>query len=229
MKKNNAAGASSNSVYADENFVDGNFEDKYNAKNPISKMLVQGFITHFTDLVQTFEKPQSKTEPKNIVEIGAGEGELTEMVAQRFSAAEIVACDISDRVNDMAKKKLAQYKNTSVQKENAEKVTFKDSSMDMVICCEVLEHVEHPDKAIGEIHRILKPGGRAIVSVPLEPIWRFLNLCRLQYVSDLGNTPGHLNHWSRGSFKRFVSQAGFKVVQDQSPFPWTMLLIEKTS
>ena len=51
-----------------------------------------------------------------------------------------------------------------------------------------------------------------------------LNMARGAYWSELGNTPGHLNHWSKRSFVRLLSQHG-EVVEVRSPFPWTMLLV----
>jgi len=63
----------------------------------------------------------------------------------------------------------------------------------------------------------------AIVSVPREPLWRALNLARLKYVGALGNTAGHLNHWSRRSFVDFLERR-FDVVEVRSPIPWTMAL-----
>ena len=63
-----------------------------------------------------------------------------------------------------------------------------------------------------------------LVSVPREPLWRGLNMARGAYLAQLGNTPGHLNHWSRRSFARLLSRFG-QVVELRSPFPWTMLLV----
>ena len=62
-----------------------------------------------------------------------------------------------------------------------------------------------------------------IASVPREPLWRALNLARLSYVGALGNTPGHLNHWSKRGFVRFLDER-FEVVEVRSPIPWTMAL-----
>jgi hypothetical protein len=59
-----------------------------------------------------------------------------------------------------------------------------------------------------------------LVSVPREPLWRTVNMARGAYIKDLGNTPGHLNHWSRRGFVRFVSQVA-EVQEVTSPFPWT--------
>jgi hypothetical protein len=63
-----------------------------------------------------------------------------------------------------------------------------------------------------------------IVSVPHEPLWRALNVARGAYLRELGNTPGHLNHWTRRSFVRLLGRYG-EVTQVRTPFPWTMLLV----
>jgi hypothetical protein len=65
--------------------------------------------------------------------------------------------------------------------------------------------------------------GNLLVSVPREPLWRALNVARGAYVRELGNTPGHLNHWSRGGFESLVARFG-EVIETRAPFPWTMVL-----
>ena len=64
--------------------------------------------------------------------------------------------------------------------------------------------------------------GPLIASVPFEPIWRIGNMARRRYLRDFGNTPGHVNHWTRWGFKRFVGKQ-FSVSDTRSPLPWTMV------
>ena len=64
--------------------------------------------------------------------------------------------------------------------------------------------------------------GTFVASVPFEPIWRAGNLARRRYVRELGNTPGHVNHWTRWGFQKFV-ETRFHVQQVRSPLPWTMV------
>ena len=87
---------------------------------------------------------------------------------------------------------------------------------------EVLEHVPDPEHTVSEMARCAS--GHLLVSVPREPLWRGLNMARGAYIKDLGNTPGHLNHWSKRSFVQLLSRYG-TVVEARSPFPWTMLLV----
>ncbi len=63
---------------------------------------------------------------------------------------------------------------------------------------EVLEHVPDPAAVLAEMFRVASRW--VLVSVPREPLWRGLNMARGSYLRDFGNTPGHLNHWSKRSF-----------------------------
>ena len=98
--------------------------------------------------------------------------------------------------------------------------TGRDSA-DLVVCCEVLEHLEHPDAGLLALQRVV--GRHLIVSVPKEPLWCALNLARGNYIGHWGNTPGHIQHWSKGGFIRLVSKY-FDVIEVKRPLPWTMLL-----
>jgi hypothetical protein len=61
-----------------------------------------------------------------------------------------------------------------------------------------------------------------ILSVPNEPIWHLLNMARGKYLTALGNTPGHFQHWSRSQFVAFVLQYA-TIVDVQTPLPWTLV------
>jgi 2-polyprenyl-3-methyl-5-hydroxy-6-metoxy-1,4-benzoquinol methylase len=92
---------------------------------------------------------------------------------------------------------------------------------ELIVCCEVLEHLDEPGQGLEVIATLARPW--AILSAPREPLWRALNVARLAYVRELGNTPGHLQHWSRRGFVRFVEQR-LEVVAIHAPVPWTMAL-----
>ena len=59
--------------------------------------------------------------------------------------------------------------------------------------------------------------------MPFEPIWRIGNMARGRYLRDLGNTPGHVNHWTNRGFTTLVG-THFEVVDRATPLPWTMVL-----
>jgi len=68
-------------------------------------------------------------------------------------------------------------------------------------------------------------GRHLIVSVPNEPLWSVLNLARGKYVTHWGNTPGHIQRWSKDGFIRVITKY-FDVIEVRSPLPWTMLLCQ---
>jgi 2-polyprenyl-3-methyl-5-hydroxy-6-metoxy-1,4-benzoquinol methylase len=94
----------------------------------------------------------------------------------------------------------------------------------LVVCCEVLEHLDDPARALsvlaGLAHSYL------IVSVPREPLWRVLNMARGRYWRALGNTPGHLQHWSTRSFLALLERQ-VEVLEVRTPLPWTMALCRR--
>jgi len=106
--------------------------------------------------------------------------------------------------------------------DRVENLPFAANEFDLATAVEVLEHVPDPVHTVSEMARCAER--HLLVSVPREPLWRMLNMARGAYVSELGNTPGHLNHWSKRSFVRLLSGHG-EVVEVRSPFPWTMLLV----
>ena len=104
----------------------------------------------------------------------------------------------------------------------AENLPFADSEFEVATAIEVLEHVPDAEHTVSEMARVASKW--LLVSVPREPLWRGLNLARGAYWRELGNTPGHVNHWSKRSFSTMLSRYG-EVVEARSPFPWTMCLV----
>jgi 2-polyprenyl-3-methyl-5-hydroxy-6-metoxy-1,4-benzoquinol methylase len=194
----------------------GNTFDKYGSTNPVVRRLMEGFES---DLDELF----TLAAPTSILDVGCGEGVLTEQWADRLNGGRIVGVDLDDE------KLKAEW--VGRQRANLEYVTvepgnlpFADGEFDMATAIEVLEHVPDPEHTVAEMARCAS--GHLLVSVPREPIWRIVNFCRGQYVSDFGNTPGHVNHWSKRSFKELLSRHG-TVREVRSPFPWTMLLVSR--
>lgn len=84
----------------------------------------------------------------------------------------------------------------------AEKLPFRDSCMDQLICFNVLDHVAGAPDVLAEMFRILKPGGEARVYVHTFSPWikRFLFF----------DTP-HVYHWDHEEFQGLLSTAGFAI------------------
>ncbi len=189
--------------------VAGNNYDKYASTNPIEQRMMRGFF-------EALDAALDGLSPSTIVEVGAGEGRITEHLAARFPDATICGLDLPD--DELA----GQWSGLDAPMlfGDVTRLPFVDGSIDLVIGLEVLEHVPDPRRALAEIARV--GASHAIVSVPREPIWRIGNMARGRYLRDLGNTPGHVNHWSARSFERFVG-GELTVERTWRPLPWTMV------
>ncbi|MCX7512891.1 class I SAM-dependent methyltransferase [Frateuria hangzhouensis] len=192
----------------------GNYYDKYNTRNPVARALMQGFLRSFMELA-ALAKPVGSA-----LEVGCGEGELSMRLAR--TGWDVQGCDIAEEAVIEAQRRSAAaglpIPFRALDVFNARGI-YEPS--DLVVCCEVMEHLEDPEAAL----EILKSLSRRhlLLSVPREPVWRALNLARGRYWKDLGNTPGHIQHWSRGAFLALIERH-LEVVAVRSPLPWTLVL-----
>jgi 2-polyprenyl-3-methyl-5-hydroxy-6-metoxy-1,4-benzoquinol methylase len=199
-----------------EGTVTGNTYDKYGSTNPVVRRLMAGFE-------QTLDELFTRAAPGSILDVGCGEGVLTHKWAQRVAPGRVVGLDLEDPVIQ-AEWEQRRADNLSYRVMKAENLPFADNEFELAAAIEVLEHVPDSEHTVAEMARVASR--HLLVSVPREPLWRGLNMARGAYLRDLGNTPGHVNHWSKRAFVRLLSQHG-EVVEARSPFPWTMLLVQK--
>jgi 2-polyprenyl-3-methyl-5-hydroxy-6-metoxy-1,4-benzoquinol methylase len=190
------------------------FQTKYSNAGGIAKRLLGGYFDALGQLV-------ASVQVESVLEAGCGEGISTQRLRQMLpGAAKMTAFDY-----DADRLAAARSRNPdiSISRETIYELPYADKSFDMVICMEVLEHLEHPDRALAELARVA--GRWLLLSVPREPLWRVLNLVRLKYIGGLGNTPAHIQHWSAGGFVSMVRQYA-EIRQVRRPIPWTMVLAE---
>jgi 2-polyprenyl-3-methyl-5-hydroxy-6-metoxy-1,4-benzoquinol methylase len=198
----------------EEGLVLGNTYDKYGSRNLIVRWLMRGFHDALDELV-------SLAKPASIYEVGCGEGYW---VARWHEAGyEASGCDVSPEVIELARENTAklQLPPETFEVRSIYNVQRLRSPDELVVCCEVLEHIDDPDRGLQALQDIA--GGYVVLSVPREPIWRALNMLRGKYLTQLGNTPGHIQHWSSQSFQQLVGNR-FEIVEVRTPLPWTLLL-----
>ena len=192
----------------------GNTYDKYGSQNPVVKRLMGGFHT-------TLDELWAAAAPRSILDVGCGEGVLTAEWAERLGDGRIVGIDLEDP-KLQAEWETRRRANLEFRIEEATSLSFADDEFDLAAAIEVLEHVPEPEATLSEMARVAER--HLLVSVPREPIWRALNMARGAYLRDLGNTPGHLNHWSKVGFVSLLSRYG-TVEEVRTPLPWTMALV----
>ncbi|MBW3538634.1 MAG: class I SAM-dependent methyltransferase [Planctomycetes bacterium] len=190
----------------------GNVYPKYTTWNPLARWLMRGFLAAVTDLYR-------QAAPNSVLEVGCGEGYLAQKLLECGPRPErFEACDLSIRqvVGDLDP--LIRVREASVYE-----LPYAAAEFDLVVCCEVLEHLDDPPRALGELCRVAKR--HLLVSTPREPLWRMLNLLRGRYLARLGNTPGHVQHFSATGLVR-LCERHFQVLVRRNPLPWTVLLGE---
>ena len=186
------------------------FSDNYTTSNPLIKKLQGDF---FKKLFTLIEKKNLK--PESLLELGAGEGYSTRLL-KTFFGPELFYVS-SDLRTELVKQNYIKSKCDSQVVFDITKPSVRYKKTDVVIALEVLEHIPCPELALDQIALLTK--NVAIVSVPFEPWWRLGNILRGAYLKDLGNTPDHVNHWGKNSFKKFLSNK-FANVEVTISFPW---------
>jgi 2-polyprenyl-3-methyl-5-hydroxy-6-metoxy-1,4-benzoquinol methylase len=192
----------------------GNTFDKYGSTNPVVRRLMAGFERTLDELFR-------RAAPGSVLDVGCGEGVLTARWASQLGGGRVVGIDLEDRKlqDEWAMRRHPNLEFRTLMPGNLD---FAQDEFDLAAAIEVLEHVPDPERTVAEMARVARR--HVLVSVPREPLWRGLNVARGAYLRDLGNTPGHVNHWSKSQFVSFLARHG-EVLEARSPFPWTMLLV----
>jgi len=193
----------------------GNVYDKYGSRNPVVRGLMGRFERALGEL-------WTCAAPRSLLDVGCGEGVLTQRWAQALGDGRVVGLDLPDE-RLRAEWGRRRAPNLEFRAGRAERLPFPDGDFELVTAIEVLEHVGDPARVLAEMARVAAHW--LLVSAPREPLWRALNVGRGAYVRDLGNTPGHLHHFTRRALLRLTADHG-EVVGVRSPLPWTILLVD---
>lgn len=188
---------------------------KHTSKNPLQKFLLNNFYKIIFSELQEIK-------PIHILDVGCGEGFTLERFRKKSIGKKIEGLEYSDAAISLGKK---IYPHIKIVKGTIYDMPYKDNSFDLVTCLEVLEHLQEPEKALLEIHRVTSK--YALFSVPNEPFFMLANFLRGKNIARLGNDIEHIQHWTFISFKKFVGQA-FSVLNINLPFPWTVILARKS-
>ncbi len=184
---------------------------RYATANPISRYLTDKFVA---TLSQTLAGLRFDT----LLDIGCGEGALLSHLHACLGGKTVLGVDLDMHELRMAK---ANVPFATVVRGTVYAIPFADRSADLVLCSEVLEHLAMPTVALSELCRVAK--SYCVLTVPNEPWWRILNVMRGAYLLRLGNTPGHVNHWTLASFRRLLHPY-FEISKVALPLPWIAVL-----
>lgn len=200
-------------IMAGEKSITDNYR-KYTSKNPIQRFLINKFF-------KTLLKEAERLKPQSILDVGCGEGFVLEKFRENKIGKELVGIDFSERAIQIGRK---LHPSLSLRPGTAYHIPFKANSFDLVICSEVLEHLQYPEKAMAELERVTKK--YCIISVPHEPWFMLANLLRGKNISRLGNDIEHVQRWSRHGIN-VIAGKYFYVTTLKGSFPWTIVVAKK--
>lgn len=166
---------------------------------------------------------------KTVLEIGTGRGAFAIWMAQQYPEANILGTDFSENAITIAQSKLsAQLPNLSFEVADAERLPYKNHVFDVVITCETLEHVLHPQKMCSEMYRVLKPGGIFILTTEnyfngMFLAWLKSWITGARFNSGSGVQP-HENFFIFFKVARYLKKAGFVLTHTESNhYQWLLL------
>lgn len=189
--------------------------EKHTTKNPIG----QWALRNFTDNLIAVVKP---LQPQSILDVGAGEGFTLARLKKEKIGKKLEGIEYMDEAIAMGKK---LHPDILVKKGDIYKLPYEDKIFDLVICTEVLEHLENPQKGLKELIRVSKK--YILVTVPNEPWFTLQRFLRGKNILRLGAHPEHIQWWTSKGFETFVLREKVSIIAKKYPFPWTMLLAQK--
>ncbi len=172
--------------------------------------------------------------PKNILDIASGTGDLAIMAAQHTQAQQIIGVDISKGMLQKGEEKIEKLQLSNrikMQLADSENLPFESDQFDAITVAFGVRNFENLDKGIQEIYRVLKPNGVFVVletSVPSFPIIKQLYLLHSNFLLPLfgrlfSKEPKAYNYLSESAknfpygkaFNNILEKNGFKEVQNK--------------
>ncbi|HWA11447.1 MAG TPA: class I SAM-dependent methyltransferase [Opitutaceae bacterium] len=141
-----------------------------------------------------------------ILEVGCGDAAFTKDLA-RYSKA-VTAIDLS--AGQIAKNSALFPAIRFRQHDLAEPLPFADGEFAVVWCSEVLEHLFDPGFALKEMHRVLRPGGRLLATVPYHGGLKNVLIALFKWDEHFAPSNPHLRFFTRRTLSRLAEKAGFR-------------------
>ena len=109
------------------------------------------------------------THGQNVLDVGTGTGVLIPYLIKAVGPdGSVTAIDLSEKMAQKCKEKHSHLKNVQVKQGNIEETAFPPEHFDAVVCFGVFPHIDNKEKALQNIHRILKPNGKLVVAHALS-------------------------------------------------------------
>ncbi|MGC9054520.1 MAG: glycosyltransferase family protein, partial [Candidatus Hydrogenedens sp.] len=148
---------------------------------------------------------------KKVLDIGCATGNFGLAMKRELGVEEVVGIEIVPDIAEIAKKVLDKVFIGNIEKDD---FPFENDYFDVITCCDVLEHTEHPEKALRNLIRYLKPYGYVIISIPNVQYWGVifgLSLGRWDYRDSGIQDITHLKFYTRDTLQEFIRKTGLLI------------------
>lgn len=185
---------------------------KYRNDNPVQRALIRRFVAALHEMFIEAGPVSS------VLEVGVGEGFISGYLSEKFPAIQFTGVDLGAADIERLGRKFPRVQG---HVGNAYDLGALPGNYDLVICAEVLEHLDTPARALDAMlaHR----PRRLLLSVPHEPFFMLGNLARGKNVARFGNDPEHVNHWNPSTFRALLATR-LDVLRLTTSFPWILAL-----
>lgn len=185
---------------------------KYQTSNPLKIHFIINFLNRVINELDNLGSV-------SLLDLGGGEGIVSRLIKEKLDLSADIA-DISLRSLNIA----SRLTTSSRIMADVYSLPFQNDSYETVTCLEVLEHLNHPEKALKEIGRVASVG--AIISVPNTRFFRLGNILSLQNLKNFGEDPGHRRSFNTSKFRKVLKKEFNKIVIHNCDF-WLVGVVTK--
>ena len=143
-----------------------------------------------------------------ILDFGCGKGKMTEEISKLNPQATIIGADVSSTALKAAGKKLPKSKFILIEENN--KLDINDSSVDFIVMADVIEHIYNVEARMNDLVRILKPGGKILITTPYHGLLKNLVLVTFFFDTAFDPVGPHIRFFSKRSLLKLVEKLGLE-------------------
>ena len=144
-------------------------------------------------------------ESDNVLECACGTGAITEEIAKK--AQKVLATDFAEGMLKRASKKCRKYANASFRQEDITDIKCEDESFDKVVAGNVIHLLPEPEKALNELLRVVRPGGKVIIPTYINMLKKPSGIA-VSVINKMG--ADFKRQFDIDSYKKFFEEKGFK-------------------
>jgi ubiquinone/menaquinone biosynthesis C-methylase UbiE len=184
---------------------------------------------HYVDQTVPVVRGAAALQPgERVLDVGCGTGAFEERVVAAGGAHELVGIDLSPNMLRHARAKLADHSHVTFRQADVHMLPFEDGAFDVVVSASTFHYVDDPERALAEITRVLRPGGRMVILDWCQDFW----MCRVMDAVLSVADPAYHRCFTLDEMRAFVDQASLVWTNGERlrvGWIWGMMIIEATA